>query len=407
MKMTDSKHNQLHPFSKLAKRLDSDTEQYWHVHEQALTMKQQGQDVVMLSIGDPDFRTPEPIIDNAVSHMRVGRTHYSPSLGELNLRRAVADYETKTSPHPCSTEEVSIYPGVTSALFSVMSCLLNADDEIIIVDPWYVGYKPIMKALDVDVKTIAATADNGFIPQLNDFKAAISQATKVVLINTPGNPTGAIIPTDTLRELADYCLQRGIWLVCDEVYSMFTYEQRHVSLRTAANALDNVVVIDGLSKSHAMSGWRVGWVVAPLTLTKHLGHFAAMSMFGSPQFIQDAAAFALNNDEYYVQEMRTEYQARRDLVCAHLDTISSITYQCPQSGVFIMIDVSAIYPDDKTFAQQLLTAEKVSVLPGSGFGNSTRGHIRFSLMQPQHILAEGCKRLKRFAQSAQAITAIQ
>jgi arginine:pyruvate transaminase len=383
-------------YSRLVERLNSGSGEAWQVHEQAMQMKQRGEDVVILSIGDPDFRTPDPIIDNAVSHMRVGRTHYSPALGELNLRRAVADYETRTSPHSCSSDEISIFPGVTSAIFSVLSCLLDAGDEIIISDPWYVGYQPIMQALDVKVKTILSLPENKFEPQLDDFLAAIGDKTRVVFINTPGNPTGAIIKENTLKVLAGYCYEKGIWLVCDEVYSMFTYENPHVSLRSAAQRLDNVVVIDGLSKSHAMSGWRMGWAVAPVELTGHLGHFAAMSMFGCVQFIQDAAAFALNNDEYYVREMRRRYQARRDLVCARLDKIPGIKYLCPESGMFIMVDVRAIDQDDKIFAQKLLDAESVSVLPGSAFGKGTRGHVRVSLVQPEDVLSEGCRRLERF-----------
>jgi arginine:pyruvate transaminase len=383
-------------FSQLAQRLDSESGDAWQVHEQAMQMKQRGEDVVVLSIGDPDFRTPDPIIDNAVSHMRVGRTHYSPALGELNLRRAVADYETRISPHPCSADEVSIFPGATSAIYSVMSCLLDVGDEIILTDPWYVGYEPIMKALDVKVKTVIALPENGFEPQYEDFVQAVTDKTRVIFVNTPGNPSGAIIARETLASLASFCIESGIWLVCDEVYSMFTYEKPHISLRTSAVQLDNIVVIDGLSKSHAMSGWRVGWVVAPVELTKHLGNFAAMSIFGCPQFIQDAAAFALNNDEYYVSEMRVKYQKRRDLVCAQLKRMPGLKYLCPESGMFIMVDVSDIYEDDKVFAQKLLDAERVSVLPGSAFGNSTRGHVRFSLVQPEEVLLEGCKRLENF-----------
>jgi arginine:pyruvate transaminase len=394
--MNSFKTRKASSFSQLARRLDSDSGDAWQVHEQAMQMKQRGEDVVVLSIGDPDFRTPEPIIDNAVSHMRVGRTHYSPALGELNLRRAVADYETRTSPHPCSADEVSIFPGATSAIYSVMSCLLDAGDEIVLTDPWYVGYEPIMQALDVKVKTVMALPENGFEPQYEDFVQAVTDKTRVIFVNTPGNPSGAIIARETLANLASFCIEAGIWLVCDEVYSMFTYEKPHISLRTSAEQLDNIVVIDGLSKSHAMSGWRVGWVVGPVELTKQLGNFAAMSIFGCPQFIQDAAAFALNNDEYYVSEMRAKYQKRRDLVCAQLKRMPGLKYLCPESGMFIMVDVSDIEEDDKVFAQKLLDAERVSVLPGSAFGNSTRGHVRFSLVQPEEILLEGCKRLENF-----------
>jgi arginine:pyruvate transaminase len=398
--MSNLKKTAFNQFSKLSARLNLDSGDAWQVHDQALGMKQAGEDVVLLSIGDPDFRTPEPIVDNAVSHMRVGRTHYSPALGELNLRRAVADYESRISPLACSEDEVSIYPGVTSAIFSVMSCLLNAGDEILIVDPLYVGYTPILAALDLKVSVVLASPEHGFEPQLDDFKSTINDDTRVVFINTPGNPTGAIISRETLKELARYCFDRGIWLVCDEVYSMFTYEKPHVSLRTAAKQLDNVVVIDGLSKSHAMSGWRIGWVVAPAELTQHLGRFSAMSIFGCPQFIQDAAAFALNNDEFYVREMRAQYQKRRDLVCARLAQMPRVKYLKPESGMFIMVDISPIYKDDKEFAQKLLDTEKLSVLPGSAFGEGTTGHVRLSLVQPENILTEGCNRLERFLQAS-------
>jgi arginine:pyruvate transaminase len=394
--MNSLKQAAFNQFSNLSARLNMDSGDAWQVHEQALGMKQAGQDVVLLSIGDPDFRTPEPIVDNAVSHMRVGRTHYSPALGELNLRRAVADYESRISPLGCSENEVSIYPGVTSAIYSVMSCLLNAGDEILLVDPLYVGYTPILAALDLKVAVVLASPEHDFEPQLADFKSAITDDTRVVFINTPGNPTGAIISRETLQGLASYCLDKGIWLVCDEVYSMFTYEKPHISLRTAAKQLDNVVVIDGLSKSHAMSGWRVGWVVAPVDLTQHLGRFSAMSIFGCPQFIQDAAAFALNNDEYYVREMRAQYQKRRDLVCERLAQMPRVKYLKPESGMFIMVDVSDICKDDKEFAQKLLDTEKLSVLPGSAFGEGTTGHVRLSLVQPENILIEGCNRLERF-----------
>jgi len=389
-------------FSDTSHRLNTDEGDAWGaVHDQALEMQRAGEDVVVLSIGDPDFRTPDPIVDNAVSHMRVGRTHYSPALGELNLRRAVADYETRVSPHSCSIDEVAIFPGVTSAIYCVMSCLLNPKDTILIVDPQYVGYAPIMQALDVNVNLVSAQADNGFVIQLDALVDAITDETRVVFLNTPANPTGAIIEQTTLQELARICQQRDIWLVCDEVYSMFTFDKPHVSLRTAAERLDYLVVIDGLSKSHAMSGWRMGWTVAPQALTEHLGNFLAMSVFGCPQFVQDASAFALNNDEYYVKEMRDEYRKRRDAVCERLLSMPKFRFHKPDAGMFIMIDVKAFGNDDKAFAQRLLDAQRLSVLPGSAFGDSTTGHVRYSLVQPMDVLMEGCDRLERFAIDSQ------
>lgn len=387
-------------YSKLSHRLDTGSDKAWSVHDQAIEMQRQGEDVVLLSIGDPDFRTPEPIVDNAISHLRVGRTHYSPALGELNFRRAVADYETRVSPHGCSPDEVAIFPGVTAAIYAVLSCLLDAGDEIIVVDPAYVGYMPILKAIDVKVTWVDALPENDFLPTLASLLAAITENTRVIFINTPSNPSGAIMSRDFLATLAEECQKRGIWLVCDEVYSMFTYDKPHVSLRTAAADTEGLVVIDGLSKSHAMSGWRMGWAVAPAELTKHLGNFAAMSQFGCPQFIQDASAFALNNDEYYVREMREKYRERRDTVCARLDQMSGVSYHKPESGMFVMIDVSHFENDDTVFAQKLLDAQGLSLLPGSAFGENSKGHVRFSLVQPIDVLEKGCDRLHAYLQQS-------
>lgn len=386
-------------FSQLAHRLYDDEYSGWNVHRRALEKQRRGDDVVLLSVGDPDFRTPEPIIDNAVSHMRVGRTHYSPALGELNFRRAVADYETRTSPYPCSFAEVAIFPGATAAIYAVMSCLLNADDEIVIPDPMYVGYPGIMQAVNAKIVSVATDPAANFLPDLDAIKAAVTPRTKVVFVNTPGNPTGTIIERDTLAELAAFCHARGLWLVCDEVYSMFTFDKPHISLRAAAASLDNVVMIDGLSKSHAMSGWRMGWVVGPTSLMYHLENYATTALFGCPQFIQDAAAFALSNDEYYVQEMREEYKKRRDYVVDRVNAVPGLSCHRPEAGMFVMVNVSAFDADDTRFAENMLDAEHVSVVPGSAFGNSARGHIRFSLVQPMHVLKEGCNRLARFAQN--------
>jgi len=383
-------------FSELSRRLGSAEDAAWGVHNDALDMQRRGEDVVILSIGDPDFRTPEPIVDNAVSHLKVGRTHYSPALGELGLRRAVADYETRVSPHACSVDEVSIFPGVTPGIFAVMSCLLNPGDGVVVVDPMYVGYEPIFSALQAQMQIVDAHSRDAFLVDPQLIESAVQENTRVIFLNTPGNPTGAIMPKDDLKRLAAFCQQRDIWLVCDEVYSMFTFDKPHISLRTAAAKLDNLVVIDGLSKSHAMSGWRMGWVVAPADLTHHLGEFAAMSQFGCPQFIQDASAFALSNDEFYVREMRDVYRERRDVVCERLLKMPGIRFNKPDAGMFVMIDISSIHADDNQFARDLLASESLSLLPGSAFGNMTCGHVRFSLVQPISVLVEGCDRLERF-----------
>ena len=374
----------------------------WDVHDRALEMERAGDDVILLCVGDPDFRTPEPIIDNAVSYLRVGRTHYSPTLGEIKLRRAVADQETQTSPHPCGVDEVAIFPGATNALHAVMSCLLDPGDEVVIPEPMYVGYPQIMSALNARMVTVPLGVEGNFALDLEAITAAVTERTRVVFINTPGNPTGSIISGEVLTELAAYCRERNIWLVSDEVYSMFTYDGRHLSLRASAEHLDNVVMVDGLSKSHAMSGWRIGWAVAPPALVAQLGNYAGATLFGCPQFIQDASAFALENDQAYVEQMRREYLARRDLVLKRLDNLEGLQCHKPRAGMFIMCDVGATGMDGREFASRLLDAELVSVVPGDAFGPSAANCVRIGLAQPPHILKKACKRIKRFIEALPA-----
>ncbi len=383
-------------YAAITERLSQGDSDVWAVHDRALEMEREGADVILLSVGDPDFRTPDPIIDNAVSYLRVGRTHYSPSLGELKFRRAVADLETATSPHPCSVDEVAIFPGATAAIYAVLSCLLDDGDEIVIPEPMYVGYTPIMAALNASVTYVPLDGERGFVLDTQAIKAAISDRTRVVFINTPGNPTGSIIPAAKIRELADYCRERGVWLLCDEVYSMFCYEGKHVSARASANHLDNVIMVDGLSKSHAMSGWRMGWVVAPAELVQHLGRFSGATLFGSPQFIQDASAFALENDQEYVESMRDEYRERRDLVLERLNAVENLRCIRPHAGMFIMCDVSGTGMDGSEFARRLLEEQAVSVIPGDAFGPSAHDFVRIGLAQKRTVLKRACRRIREF-----------
>lgn len=392
-----------HPrYARITERLADEDSDVWAVHERAIALQREGVDVILLSVGDPDFRTPEPIIDNAVSHLRVGRTHYSPSLGELKLRRAVADLETQTSPFPCTVDEVAIFPGATSALHAALACLLDPGEEIVVPEPMYVGYTPIFRAVDARVRTVPLEAQRGFQLDFEATKGALSDATRVLFLNTPGNPTGSIIPRSVLRELARVCRERDIWLLCDEVYSMFCYEGQHFSARASAEELDNIVMVDGLSKSHAMSGWRMGWVVAPPELIRRLGTYAGATLFGSPQFIQDASAFALENDQAYVEQMRTEYRERRDLVLERLNAIPGLRCARPHAGMFVMADVSGLGMDGRTFADRLLDEEGVSVIPGEAFGPSTRNFVRIGLAQKRTVLKRACKRIREFCERTQA-----
>lgn len=383
-------------FSRSAKRLAAADADLWQVHTEALARKEAGEEVIVMSVGDPDLPTIDPIIEHAVTSLYRGRTHYSPGMGELPLRQKIADIETEASGRPTSPDEVVIFPGATNAVFSVLSCLLDSDSQMIVTEPTYVGYQGIFQSIGAEIVSVPSIAEEGFRIDVEGIVNAMTPATRVLLLNTPGNPSGNVMSEEELRYLAGVTLNHDIWLVCDEVYSMLSFDKPHVSARRAAESLQNVIIIDGLSKSHAMTGWRLGWIVAePQTIAPILD-FTSATVFGCSQFIQDAAAFALENDAEYIASIREEYRARRDYALDRIENLPGVICHCPDAGMFLLLNVSAIAQDGSSFARQFLDEAGVSVLPGIGFGEQTKDYVRFSLTHGIDVLEEAFNRLEAF-----------
>lgn len=381
------------PLSRRSARLAAPAADVWRVHDTALERLASGDDVILLSVGDPDFPTPEPIKQHTLAQLAADRTHYSPVLGEPALRQAIADLETRTTGRAFEPGQFVIFPGATAALFSTFACIADSGAELIVPEPMYIGYRGIFAALGLRVVSVPLDGSRNFALDPNRLIDTMTSATRAVVLNTPGNPCGNIIPASTLARIARACAERDIWLVCDEVYSLFTFEQPHISLLRVTEDLSNVVVIDGLSKSHAMSGWRIGWACAPPALVGALGQFSTSAYFGSCQFVQDGAAYALAHDEPFVQKMCDEYQARRDYLVGRITHIDGLACQSPQAGMFVMVDVSTVTPDGGRFAEALLDLAGISTIPGIGFGASSRHYVRVSLTRPIDVLKTACDRL--------------
>jgi arginine:pyruvate transaminase len=387
-------------FSRAIDRMAVDTSTVWGVHQKAIALKEQGEDIILFSIGDPDLPTLDITVNHAIDSLKAGRTHYSPGAGELPLRQAIADIETRSSRHT-TIEQIVIHPGGTNAIFTTLSCFLNERDEIVIPSPMYVGYQGLLAAVGATVITVPLDTENNFFLDVSAVKQAFSDSTRVLFLNTPGNPGGNIIEEEQLRDLAAFCLERGVWIVSDEVYSMITFGTRHVSLLKAAQSLENVVVIDALSKSHSMTGWRMGWTVSSEDTAKRILDFASGTIFGCCQFVQDAAAFALQNDEEYMRAIADEYRVRRDYALERIGRISGLRANQPKAGMFIMVDVSPVAADGLVFAEGLLAHGGVSVLPGIAFGETSRQFVRLSLTHPVHIMSKAFDRIERYTASVQ------
>jgi arginine:pyruvate transaminase len=386
-------------FSRASERQAVDDSIYWGAHNKACALKEAGEDIILFSIGDPDLPTLDFIVDHAVSSLKSGRTHYSPGAGEVRLRQAIADLECGASGKATNIEQIVVHPGGTNAIFTTLSCLLNEGDEIIIPTPMYVGYQGLLGAIGANVVHVPLDPTDNFTLDVEQVKQAFTAKTRVLFLNTPGNPGGNIITEDQLRELAAFCLSRDVWIVCDEVYSMITFGDRHVSLLNAAATLENVVVIDALSKSHAMTGWRMGWTVSSEDTAKRILAFASGSIFGCCQFVQDAAAFALNNDEEYTRSIADEYRVRRDYALERIRRIPGLTANTPQAGMFVMMSVEGLGTDGLAFATGLLEHGGVSVLPGRAFGEITHHFVRLSLTHQVHIMSKAFDRIERYIKS--------
>jgi arginine:pyruvate transaminase len=386
-------------FSRASERMAVDNSTLWGVHDLACSMQANGEDVILFSIGDPDLPTLDIIVDHAVASLKAGRTHYSPGAGEVELRQAIADIETRASDKTTAIDQIVIHPGGTNAIFTTLSCFLNEGDEIIIPSPMYVGYQGLLGAIGANVVQVPLDTEANFALDIEAVKAAFNEKTRVLFLNTPGNPAGNMISEAQLADLAEFCLKRQVWIVCDEVYSMITFGQRHASLLKSARSLENVVVIDALSKSHSMTGWRMGWTVSSPETAARILDYGSGSVFGCCQFVQDAAAFALKNDEEYMRAIADEYRVRRDYALERIAAIPRLSANKPEAGMFIMMNVAEVEADGLAFATGLLENSGVSVLPGEAFGETSKHFVRLSLTHPVHVMSKAFDRIERFAES--------
>lgn len=384
-------------YSALTQRIAGDGAAAWQIHDRALELREQGVDVLLLSIGDPDFDTPQPIVQAAIDSLVAGDTHYPPVRGTQGLRDSIARRHCQRSGQRTVAEHVVVFPGAQCAVYSVAQCLLDPGDEVIVAEPMYVTYEGVLGAIGAKVVPVAVRPENGFRVDPEEVAALITSKTRALLLNSPNNPSGASLSLSIWQGLASLCIDNDLWLISDEVYSDLLYEGEHISPASLPGMAERTATINSLSKSHAMSGWRVGWMIGPKALADHLDHLSLCMLFGIPQFIQNAAQLALDEDLPEVTRMREEYRRRRDLVCTSLGGCPGIRPIRPDGGMFVMVDVRQTGLSAQHFAERLLEVYGVSVLAGEAFGPSAAGHIRLGLVVDRPRLADACRRIARCA----------
>lgn len=387
-------------YASLIDRLSSEGSAGWATLFEAWQARERGDDVIILAIGDPDFPTPEPIVDAAVDALRSGDTHYAEIAGRQELREVIAARFSAATGRSWGPEHVMPFAGTQNALFAASLCLLETGDEVIAFDPMYLTYDATLRAGGATLTRLPLDADAGFRIDADALATAIGPTTRAVVLNTPNNPTGAVASLEELEAVAELARANDLWVIADEVYAELVFEGRHLSIASLEGMAERTVTVSSLSKSHAMTGWRIGWAIGPAELVRHFGNLGLAMAYGLPGFVQSAAVEALTTQDDAVAEMRRIYRHRRDLVSAELAGIEGVTVLTPQAGMYIVVDIRSVPASDDGFAWDLYRETGVAVVDAGAFGAASQGWIRIAFTESDEALAEGCRRLRAYVDGA-------
>lgn len=388
-------------YASLVERLQGKRTSAWEIHHAAQVARARGEDVIVLSVGDPDFATPEAIVERAVEALRAGDTHYTAVVGREPLRAAIAQEHTRTTGRAVSAENVILCAGAQNGIFATSLCLCEPGDEVIVPEPLYLTYEACVRSSGATLVPVPVDPARGFHLDCDALAAAITPRTKAIFFATPCNPTGVVMPRADLERIAQLAREHDLWVLSDEVYADLTFEREHVSIAALDGMAERTVTIASLSKSHAMAGWRVGWVIGPQALIGHLGRLALCMLYGLPGFIQEAALTAFEQKAQIVAAMREVYRRRRDVVYERLSRVPGLRCLLPEAGMFMMVDVSGFGLDTVDFTWQLFRAHGVSLLDASAFGETANGFVRLGFVVDESRLVEACDRIAAFVGSLQ------
>jgi len=382
-------------FSPLVDRVKGESVAAWTIHYAARDAQLRGEDVIVLSIGDPDLETPAPVLERAVASLRAGDIRYTPAAGRWSLREAIAQVHARRTGQAVDADNVIFLSGAQNSLFAASLCIAGPGDEVLALEPLYPSYPATIRASGARLVRVPAPAAGGFRPDLSKLEAAITPQTRALFFATPNNPSGVILNKQELAAIGELARRHSLWIVADEVYAGLAPDGRVFGL--AAALPEQVVTISSLSKSHSLPGFRAGWLVGPKGLVKHAESLSMCMLFGLPGFIQEAALTALqgsNAPELRVRELCT---ARRDMLLKGLDGVPGLRCYVPDAGMFTLIDVRATGLSGYDFMSGLFKSERVSVLDGGAFGEETCGFVRLCFATDEDTLREAILRIRRYA----------
>ncbi|NPD16425.1 pyridoxal phosphate-dependent aminotransferase [Xinfangfangia sp. D13-10-4-6] len=385
-------------YSAVHERLSGLGSAKWAVHRLAREMKAQGTAIIELTIGEPDSPTPPEMIETARAAMRPGRLGYSDGRGEPGLRRALAERYSTRRGREIDPDQIICLPGTQTCLYAIFRTLVENGDEVLLGDPMYATYEGLIRQTGAVPVPVALRPEHGFRLQVADLEAAITERTRVIFLNTPHNPTGAVLTRQDIAAIGALAQKHDLWLVSDEVYEDLVFPGvTFTSPLELPELAERSVSAASISKSHAAPGFRSGWVVGPKEFTERLLPLSEVMLFGSQPFLADMTELAVSKPSPIAAGMVERFARRAGLVADMLDGKGGLRVHRPEAGMFALVDVRATGLSGQDFALALLRERHVAVMPGESFGAGLSGWLRLSLTQPDEDIAEACRQILDFA----------
>ena len=380
------------------------TETAFEVLARARALEAKGRDIVHLEIGEPDFDTPPSIVAAGVAALERGETHYTPSAGIVELREAIAAYIGRRRGLRVDPAQVIVTPGAKPIMFYALLALLDAGDEAIYPDPGFPIYSSMIDFAGARGVPLVLREQSDFQPDLDELRACLSDRTRLLVLNSPHNPTGGVISPDAIREIARIARERDLWVLADEIYAELIYDGSHRSIAVEEGMAERTILLDGFSKTFAMTGWRLGYGVFPRPLVEPVTKLVTNSVSCTATFVQRAGAAALSAWPVEVERMRAAFRERRDAVVRGLNAIPGISCRMPHGAFYVFPNVSGLgLGTSAQVADRILDEAGVAVLAGTCFGRGGEGYLRLSYANSLPNLAKAVERIGGWVQNAAAL----
>ena len=387
-------------FSSLTDRISGKSVDSWEVHYKAAERLNAGDDIYLLSVGQESYEyTDSRIVESAIKSLKAGRHHYTPVEGEYELRRLIALHHKNRTGQDVDADNCVVFVGAQNGIFAAAQCLLESGDEVIIPEPYYTTYPATFTSSGAILRSVPCRTEDHFQVNVDGILAAINEKTKAIVLNSPNNPTGAVYEKDRIAAIVKACVDNETWLICDDVYADLVDPQQLCCAASIPGADQVVVTVSSLSKSHRMTGWRLGWAIAPKPLVHHFYNLNMCMNYGLVGFVQDAAVTAFELSNEITPKIRANINHMRNVLSDSLSKIPALKIVPSNAGMFVMLDIRDMNISGQEFCQGLLDKHDVGLIPCDGFGESGVGLIRVSACDSPQRLEEASRRIGDYVKS--------